>query len=179
MAERGIRLLIDGRSGSGKTELVAMLATRWPETQVVHLDDLYPGWDGLDAGSRHIGEFVLSTEPRWRRWDWAANIPAEWTGLDPLRPIVVEGSGALSRENRRRADLGVWVELDSPLRKARALARDGESYAPHWDRWAAQEDAFLRREDPRRLADLTVDGSTLETLRAAAELLVRSLRPIR
>lgn len=176
MAERGIRLLIDGRSGSGKTELAAILAERWPEAQIVHLDDLYPGWDGLEAGSRHIGAEVLGGWARWRAWDWAAGIPGAWHLLDPLRPIVVEGAGALSRSNRERADFGVWVELDDIRRKSRALARDGEAYEPHWERWAAQEDAFLFREDPRALADVTVDGSSLQTLRAAAGLLVRSFR---
>jgi uridine kinase len=172
-------VLLDGRSGSGKTELAAMLAERWPEAQVVHLDDIYPGWDGLAAASRHIGEEVLGEGPRWRRWDWGASAAAEWHPLNPARPILVEGSGALSQENRARADFGVWVELDEVRRKARALARDGEAYAPHWDRWAAQEEEFLLRENPRALADVIVDGSTLETLRAAAELLVRSLRRAR
>jgi uridine kinase len=170
------RVLLDGRSGSGKTELANLLAERWPEAQLVRLDDIYPGWDGLEAGSRHIRESVLAERPRWRCWDWAAGAPAGWHELDPLRPIVVEGCGALSSQNRRLADLGVWVELDDVRRKARALARDGALYESHWDRWAAQEETFLRREDPRGLADVVVDGSSLETLRDAAESLARSFR---
>ena len=39
------------------------------------------------------------------------------------------------------AAVRVWVEATDALRKRRALSRDGETYAPHWDRWAAQEDA--------------------------------------
>jgi uridine kinase len=176
LAERGVRLLVDGRSGSGKTELSGLVAGLWPEVQLVHLDDVYPGWDGLDAASRQVGSEVLGDESRWRAWDWAVEAPGEWHRLDPWRPIVVEGGGALSRENRRLADFGVWVELDDVRRKTRALARDGAAYEPHWDRWAAQEDAFVVREDPRGLADLVVDGSTLESLQAAAESLVRFFR---
>src|SRR5690606_29833513 len=47
-------VLIDGRSGSGKTTLATALAARLPGTQLVRLDDFYPGWDGLEAGSAHV-----------------------------------------------------------------------------------------------------------------------------
>lgn len=153
------RVLIDGRSGSGKTTLAAELVTIVPGAQLVRLDDIYPGWDGLQAASEHVFENVLSaSSPRWQRWDWITDQPAEWTALDPRRPIIVEGCGTLSRQNAALADLRVWVELDEPTRKARALARDGETYAPHWDRWARQEDAFIARENPRELADVTLFG---------------------
>ena len=150
---RGERILIDGRSGSGKTDLAASMVASWPEAQLVRLDDLYPGWDGLDAGSAHVTEFVLSENPRWQRWDWERGQRAEWHTLDPARPIVIEGCGALSRANRAKADWGIWVELDDATRKQRAIARDGETYAREWERWAAQELAFIEREHPQALAD--------------------------
>jgi hypothetical protein len=49
------------------------------------------------------------------------------------------------------------VELDAQTRKARALARDGAMYEPHWDQWAEQEQRFFDRERPDRLADVIVD----------------------
>lgn len=161
MADRAApgRILIDGRSGSGKTELAKRMALALPAAQLVRLDDIYPGWGGLAAGSRHVHEFVFSASaPRWQRWDWEADAPAEWHILDPSRPIIVEGCGALSRANRTLANHGIWVELDEPTRKARALARDGEAYAPHWDAWAAQEATFIERERPQELADQVVEG---------------------
>lgn len=173
---RADRILIDGRSGSGKTELATLLVASMPEAQLVRLDDIYPGWDGLEAGSAHVTEFVLGERPRWLGWNWAAGEPAGWHDLDPRRPLVIEGCGSLSHANRSRADLGVWVELDDARRKERALARDGDAYAPHWGRWAAQEEAFLAREDSRALADVLVDGSTPESLRDAAARLVRLFR---
>lgn len=145
-------ILIDGRSGSGKTELATELVAALG-CQLVRLDDLYPGWDGLEAASHSVSADILLTN-RWQRWDWQSGAAAEWHTLDPRRALVVEGSGALSRANRARATLGVWVELDEPTRKARALARDGEMYAPHWDAWAAQEQRFYDRERPDLLADL-------------------------
>ena len=164
---RAAVLLIDGRSGSGKTELGRAIVAGVAGAQLIRLDELYPGWGGLEEGSRYLRKNVLaSATPRWQRWDWAASGRAEWHEVDPDRPLVVEGCGALSHENRALAGFGIWVALDAATRKRRALARDGDSYAPHWDGWAAQEDVFLTRENPAALADAVVDGA--DTMRDLA-----------
>jgi uridine kinase len=94
--------------------------------------------------------------PRWRRWDWTADAPAEWHDLDPERPLVVEGCGSLTRAAARRATHRIWVEADDAVCRARAIARDGESFAVEWERWDAQWRAHVAREDPRGLADVVV-----------------------
>lgn len=157
-------VLIDGRSGSGKTELATLMAAAWPDAQLVRLDDMYPGWDGLDAASVALSDTVLP-HGHWQRWDWEKNRTAEWHTLDPNRPVLIEGCGALSAASRAQAQAAIWVELDTQTRKQRALARDGSLYAPHWERWAQQEETFIARENPRALADLIVDGTDV----AAAE----------
>jgi hypothetical protein len=153
-------VLLDGGSGSGKSTLATALVSAWPgAVSLVRLDDVYPGWDGLAAASEHVREHILSGEcPRWRRWDWQAGRPGEWHAVDPALPLIVEGCGSLSRANRALATLGVWLELDEAERKRRALARDGDLFAPHWDRWAEQERRFAEREHPRQLADVVLTG---------------------
>ena len=153
-------ILVDGRSGSGKTELASALVEQVPGAQLVRLDDVYPGWDGLDPASAAVAGIL--TSHRWRRWDWTTSKPAEWNSLDPDRPIIVEGVGALSRASRPLADRALWVELDGSTRKDRALARD-DYFAAHWDRWADQEDRFIARENPRALADTIVDGTDVSS----------------
>lgn len=156
-------VLIDGRSGAGKSMLADRLGDAWPADAVVRLDDVYPGWDGLAWASEHIRRELLAPRAagrpgRWRRWDWAADAPAEWHTVAPGGRLIVEGVGALTPASRALADLGIWIELPQAERKRRALARDGDTYRPHWDRWAAQEDAFLARHHPRAVADVVVDG---------------------
>ena len=162
-ADRPRVTLVDGRSGSGKTTWATALAAA-EGAALLSLDDVYPGWDGLEAAEAHVLEHVLrplaSRAPaHYRRWDWAGERPGEWVAIDPARSLVVEGCGALSGAARALAHRGVWIELDAEARWARALARDGETYRPHWERWARQEERHAALHEPRRWADETVDGA--------------------
>jgi hypothetical protein len=158
-------VLIDGRSGAGKSSLAARLAARWPvegRVQLIALDSIYPGWDGLDAGVDRALDGILRPHGRgylgtWQRWDWAEQTEAENHAVDPSLGVIVEGSGLLTPATARLGDVRVWVESAEPGRKARALARDGETYRPHWDRWAEQEQRHVERDDPRALATRVVE----------------------
>jgi len=155
---------LDGRSGAGKSSLARRLVAAWPgrgRVQLVALDDVYPGWDGLAAGVEYARQRILSPHARglvgvWERWDWETGSRAEAYAVDPSLPLVVEGAGLLTPEVARLADVSVWVDAPLPSRKARALGRDGDTYRPHWARWAAQEDRHLAAHDPAGLADLVL-----------------------
>lgn len=162
LSDGGARtVLIDGRSGSGKTTLAHELHRVWAASTVVRLDDIYPGWDGLAWAVDHIHTELLLPRSlgrpgRWRGWDWSNDAPAGWHAVDPRQRLIVEGVGALTAANRALADLGIWVDTDDDERKRRALLRDGDTYRPHWERWAAQEVAHLAAYLPRAQADWIV-----------------------
>jgi hypothetical protein len=149
-------VLIDGRSGSGKTELADAIVARLPAVQLLHLDDLYPGWSGLAAASAALPAVLESG--RWRAWDWSTSVPGPEFELDPTRPLIIEGVGAITPSTVPFAQTAIWVELAAPQRRARALEREPE-FASHWSDWAAQERAHIARNHPARLATLVVDGS--------------------
>lgn len=160
-ASRGARpvVVIDGGAGSGKTTLAERLVADWPAAgapQLVSLDDLYPGWHGLAAGSAAVPELIAGHG--YRRWDWEHDRPGAWRELEPSAPLIVEGCGALSPASRALATLAVWVDLDSATRRERALARDGATFAEHWADWAAQEADHWAAHRPWELADLTVEA---------------------
>jgi uridine kinase len=151
---------IDGRSGAGKTSLAAALRAELT-APVVALEDLYGGWDGLERGIDLLVSAVLAPLSAGRtarvpRSDWgAATWGTPWV-LEPSPVLIVEGVGAGARRAADYASVLVWMEAPAPVRKKRALDRDGETFTPHWDAWAAQEDALLARERTPDRADLVI-----------------------
>lgn len=139
-AQHGVpAVTIDGYSGSGKSTLAAALASLLPGWQVLHLDDWYPGWDGLAAGSdiarRLAADLRGGRASSYEAWDWEAGETGATIRV-PLAPTIIEGCGAIEAE----ADLAIWIaDPGEDERRSRALARDGQTYAPHWRRWAEQD----------------------------------------
>lgn len=161
-ARQGARravVLLDGGSGAGKSTLATPLAAAL-DAELVRLDDIYPGWDGLEAGSDAVHTEVIPFA-RWHRWDWDDSVRAGSHRIDPERALVVEGCGALSAAARRLSTFAIWIDLDPVERHRRAIARDGATYEPHWERWAEQERMFFARERPDLLADVILDGRSL------------------
>ncbi|AKE41738.1 AAA family ATPase [Corynebacterium kutscheri] len=136
-------VLIDGASGSGKSTLAKQLARylQWP---IIHLDDFYPGWSGLRAGSEILAHSVLAEKnPGYYQWDWEKDYRGRWIDTD-YEDVIIEGVGCLTEESllaarRKGTVLSVVLRLSVEKRKQRALQRD-PSYAPFWHMWAAQEE---------------------------------------
>lgn len=156
-------LAIDGRSGSGKSSLARDLADRL-DAPIVQLEQLYPGWDGLQAGVDLLVEAVLvplsaGLVAQVPRYDWLSGRFIEPWPLDAPPLVIVEGVGAGARAAATFATVLVWLELAPELRQERAFARDGDLYRPHWQRWAAQEDLLLAREQTPSRADVVLNLS--------------------
>lgn len=161
------RVLIDGPSGAGKSTVATLLAAHWPGVtapELVRMDDLYPGWNGLEAASGAVVRDLLrpladGMPGRWQRHDWIRSTPAEWHTVPAGSALIVEGCGALSRASAPLADVRLWLEADEAIRKHRTLARDDGAFDAHWEMWQRQFEQFERRERPRLLADALLDAT--------------------
>lgn len=140
-------IVVDGRSGSGKTQWASTLATA-KGFEVLSLDEVYPGWDGLDAGQALVSRHLL---PQWfeygevdvPQWDWVDKTYRRVRRLVSPHGLIIEGCGSLTEVTATQASESVWLEASDDERFERAMARDGESYRPYWRRWALQEERFL------------------------------------
>jgi hypothetical protein len=154
-------VLIDGRSGAGKSTLARGCASGGrARRQLVALDDSTPGGTALGGGGWLGSSSSIRLPPRGA----LASV-----GLGGGRAGCADDDTAGPASDRRRvrrdhsgirsprADPGVAGGSAGRMRKARALARDGEAYRPHWERWAAQEVRHLADDDPTAHATIVVD----------------------
>jgi GTPase SAR1 family protein len=151
-------LLIDGRAGSGKSTLAEQLKNRLFKEgeslpRVIHMDDLYEGWRGLQTGvdilNRQIlGQLAKGVGASWQEWDWAAGERGKWREFRGGTPLIVEGVGALNRISAEHST----IRVDEQVRFERWVEREGSD--EHWAEWSAQELEFYARERSSELATL-------------------------
>lgn len=153
---------VDGRSGSGKTSLGREVAAAWG-AELVSMDSVYRGWDGLADAVPLLVEHVFAplsrgTPARVPTWDWERSRPGDLLPLGLPDRLVVEGCGCIVGPASSYAGTRIWLELDAATRKERALARDGELFERHWDMWAAQEERLFTADRTRERAHLVIRG---------------------
>jgi len=155
---------VDGPSGSGKSTLAARIAGALGDPPLVHMDDLFPGWEGLAEAvpllhDRIVAPLAAGAPARYRRYDWDRGdyVEEHMIGRPPV--LVVEGVACGARPIAPFHSLLVWVDAPQVERFRRGIERDGETYRPHWERWARQEAAHFTADRTRDRADLLVDGA--------------------
>ncbi len=152
---------IDGPSGSGKTTLAAGVVDALG-CPAVHMDQVFPGWDGLaDAVpllTRQVLEPLARGEPAaYREWDWDHDRWGATITVPRHRFLVVEGCASSVLPAGAYAAVRVWVEAPPLERMRRGVERDGEVFRPHWERWAAQERALFEADRTRERADIVIE----------------------
>ena len=160
----GTRLIaVDGRSGSGKSWLAGRLAAPLG-APVIHMDDLYPGWDGPAPAAGALADWVIEplargAPARWRRFDWDSMSYAEWHRTEPADVVVLEGSGSIRSALAGVYAARIWVEAPAAARRQRQRARpDWDAYEPHARRWAELEEQLYATEHTRQHCDVIVDN---------------------
>lgn len=173
---------IDGPAGSGKTilanGLADVLGASGQRVELLHLDDFYEGWTGLNAAleRRVLDQVILPLSgqlatrvldqvvrplaggrvARWQRYDWVSGQFAEWHDLPAPDVLILEGcgSGALSYDDF--LTLLVWVEADLETRITRGQARDPDLDRTVWMSWMELEAEHFATNRTASRADLHV-----------------------
>ena len=157
-------ILIDGRAGSGKStfaENIQQQLFRDGESapRVIHMDNIFEGWEGLSLGSDYLVRFILNPLARketasWQDWSWVKNQRSSWREFSGGTPLIVEGCGSLTERSKEHAFLSLWLEASEETRRKRWIER--ERHLDKFDFWAAQELDFYAREKSKSLADIVL-----------------------
>jgi uridine kinase len=157
-------ILIDGRAGSGKSTFAESLQQQLfrdgdSAPRVIHMDNIFEGWDGLALGSDYMVRFILQPLARqetasWQDWSWVKNQRSSWREFSGGTPLIIEGCGSLTERSKEHADISIWLEASEETRRERWIQR--ERHLEKFDFWAAQELDFYAREKSQSLADLVI-----------------------
>ena len=155
----GRLICIDGPAGSGKSTLAGQLAAR-TSAPVVHMDDLFPGWDGIRRAAPQVRRLLAALARGetgcYRRYDWGRTEFTETRRVEPAPLVVLEGVASGDVTWAAWTTTLVWVETERAERLRRGLARDGDAVEPQWVRWMAAEDVLFAERRTRARADVVL-----------------------
>jgi len=162
-------ILIDGPAGSGKTTLARMLQSE-VGAQVIHMDDLYHGWeDALTSATmnRIVQSILLPLENgqlgKYQKFDWYQNKFLE-TFEVTAGSVIIEGVGSASAPIRKYASYVVWLEVDPQLGLSRVLNRDGAQITNEMLTWQKTEQNWHKIDNTRNHANLILSGERADGL---------------
>lgn len=166
---------LDGRGGSGKSQLARQLMMLDSRLKLIELD-VFPCSPSEHPYHRTGTQTRLNTD----RLQFEALIPLRdgkpasfqvtfwWetheTGsiisVPPGGTVLVEGCYSLLTELRMFYDYSVWVECPASEAMERAIARDGENIRLQWEAaYFINEERYVKAHNPRGFADLVVHNS--------------------
>ena len=161
-----IGLAIDGVAGSGKTTLASRLCGDLKNCQVVHMDDLYEGWN--DPLSQRLTAKVIREllEPfnkqipiRYQKFDWILNRFDKFEDLKTSNILILEGVGSGQREFRKYLSKTIWVEYDPSQGFDRVIARDGEGIRGEMVNFLLDQNKHFIAELTKNASDYTISGA--------------------
>jgi uridine kinase len=149
------------------------LADRLAKTisaEVIHTDD-FASWDNPKDWWPLVIEQVLdpiargATTLSYRRSQWWKGHQREPVRNQRVTPVMVlEGVGSLRQEFRPYICFGIYVTASRDVCLERGMARDAAFGTPVeinllWERYYADEERYMARDQPEQFANIVVDGS--------------------
>ena len=149
---------IDGPAGAGKTTFAAKLEAELSvngSVRVIHMDDLYNGWDNalsnplaeiLDRiSTAHIAgrEFIIKV------FNWHTMAFDREERITPTDYLIIEGVGAAQQIVRETGATTYWLDIEPEIGLQRVLARDGAHIEVQMRQWQIDQDKHFARDETR------------------------------
>lgn len=151
-------LAIDGPAGAGKTTFAAKLEAELSvngSVRVIHMDDLYNGWD--NALSNPLAEILdrISTAHIASRdfvikiYNWHIMAFDREEKIAPTDYLIIEGVGAAQQIVRETGATTYWLDIEPEIGLQRVLDRDGAHIEAQMRQWQVDQDKHFARDETR------------------------------
>ena len=172
--KRPLLIAIDGRCGSGKTQLAALLQAIFP-CRVFHTDHYYlpiarrsADWQQIPAGNMDLERLWTEVvQPAQagatvyqRIFDCAAQRLGEPEAVGPAPLSVVEGSYALHPKLAGAYDMRIFLTCSEQEQKTRLQAREGAYFETFARVWIPMEKRYHAACDPLSYHPMVMDTSS-------------------
>ena len=157
-----IVLAIDGPAGSGKSTLAGEVARAFAgtyEIEIIHLDELYNGWDeALSAELFQRLDQLISAQFAGKAtdlaiYDWSIGSFAGSREIKAVQLLIIEGVGSSNQLLQKNLTTSIWLDIDQSTGLTRVLGRDGESIRDEMIKWQRMEIEYFARDLTRERAD--------------------------
>ena len=155
-------IAIDGPAGAGKTtlahEIFLALSTKM-SVNVVHMDDLYDGWDNALTDDLTKILCYLSAQhhsqlpTKLSRYNWANSSfdPAE--EIAPVDLLILEGVGSGDKSLQDQFAALIWIDIDPEIGVQRVIERDGPGVRIQMQKWLGTQQQYFSQHSTREKAD--------------------------
>ena len=158
-------IVVDGPAGSGKTTLAKSLSGLLENCPIIHLDEIYEGWENAlsPKTSQDLVEWIINpllenNLIEYIKYDWNLEQRIEKVVINNSKVIIIEGVGSSSFQVSKHASLKLWIEVNKETGINRVLTRDGLHIQEQMKTWQSQESKFFIENNSKENSDIWIDG---------------------
>ena len=115
-------ICIDGPAGSGKTTLANSLSKYLDNCPIVHMDEIYEGWEEALSQKTANDLYNWVIQPlldkqviEFFKFDWALSKRYEKVVIKTQPYLIIEGVGSSVKKVSEHACLKIWIEVEQNI----------------------------------------------------------------
>ena len=169
-------ICIDGPAGSGKTTLATSLTKLLDNAYVIHMDEIYDGWEQAlteKTTNNLINWIVLPLKNKqpieFHKFDWNLMKRNQKVRIENPRYLIIEGVGSVIDPVIQYCALKIWVQTKPEVGLLRVLNRDGDQIEAEMRKWQKLETKHFLKYQTKENCDVWVDGDSKENIDTSSQ----------